>query len=683
MKKYNIEIKFLAILLVFFLLINRLTAQDLGADAYSTLRWNHFSISQLSNGNQGVVIGLTADKKMYVAGQNTNFIINAKSYNNSSTARPQFTFKYIPSPAGETVKKVDVMTVMDDISGTSYGVAVSSFGCLTESGKLYVWGFNNGLLTNAFPVSTVVSTYDTTKVARLPVQLSIPGETSIVDFDMPNNQAVAFGSRPNYWAVVGASGKAYVIGKLSGTGGSIFPADDATNFYAIQNPAGVATTFKYVKVWASDNRTCLFLKGNDGNIYYAGDNTSERYNNTGVPSLFLYRDATGFTYSNDGVKLTGLPTTYSFRTSSPFLVPFPTGEDIIKIDTRLLSNTLALSASGKAYATGVWKYQVLTSAGNYYRFPLKNIPTLGTELHKYVVPSTSDTTYVLKKFVEVAVPTGANKIVEFSSLLSREAYETFLIVGDNKKTYWSGTTAGGGTALFSKGNYFDYTTDCMGTDYKTLYPYTWEVPAPLYSNLSKIVVGNQGAYLISSSNVGYVAGIFRFGSGAFGRTGDVSQSGNNDNVFIAPTPIGNELLDACNTSPGTGGSVSTPTVNAVGVLDCSKTQLIAAPVVGTVSNLSLAVTINVTTAGTFTPITVSGSGMSVALGYTINTTTTGVQQFVIPVHYDGTALGTLNFTVGSAGTCSADLAGTSKKTVNMDVWTLDNCTLKLAAPKLK
>lgn len=121
-----------------------------------------------------------------------------------------------------------------------------------------------------------------------------------------------------------------------------------------------------------------------------------------------------------------------------------------------------------------------------------------------------------------------------------------------------------------------------------------------------------------------------------------------------------------------------------GTIDCSKTQIFTAPVFGTVGQKTLIVTINVTSPGCFTPITVSGSGMTLANGSTqVCTTTTGLQTFSIPVNYDGTTLGTMNFTVGTtgnAGTCSADLTKTPKKAIS-DVWTLD--CVPTAAPSLK
>jgi hypothetical protein len=141
---------------------------------------------------------------------------------------------------------------------------------------------------------------------------------------------------------------------------------------------------------------------------------------------------------------------------------------------------------------------------------------------------------------------------------------------------------------------------------------------------------------------------------------------------------------------GTAGStavVATSNVCIVptaGTIDCSKTQIFTAPVVGIPGQKTLIVTINVTSPGCFTPIAISGSGMTPANNITqVCTATTGIQTFSIPVNYDGTTLGTMNFTIGTltnAGTCSADLTKTPKKAIS-DVWTLD--CVPTAAPSLK
>jgi hypothetical protein len=139
---------------------------------------------------------------------------------------------------------------------------------------------------------------------------------------------------------------------------------------------------------------------------------------------------------------------------------------------------------------------------------------------------------------------------------------------------------------------------------------------------------------------------------------------------------------ANNCFSGTLGSATTAvtatsnvcTAPVAGTVDCSKTEIYEAPVVGTPSQLDLIVTLNVTAVGTFTPVLVSGSGMSLANGVTsVSTTATGIQKVHIPIKYDGTALGTVNFTIGSAGSCAANLAATPTKKVLKDIWTLDNC----------
>ena len=163
----------------------------------------------------------------------------------------------------------------------------------------------------------------------------------------------------------------------------------------------------------------------------------------------------------------------------------------------------------------------------------------------------------------------------------------------------------------------------------------------------------------------------------------------NGTVTIAPnTAAGNynltyricEVTNPTNCSTVTSVIVVAPPAPA-GILDCSKTQIIQAPVQGIPNQVTLVVTVNVTVAGNLS-VTLSGSGMSLANGITyVTTTTTGVQTFNIPMNYDGTTLGTLTFTIGS-NTCTADLSLTKKKAL-IDVWTLDNCTIKTAAPTLE
>jgi hypothetical protein len=173
---------------------------------------------------------------------------------------------------------------------------------------------------------------------------------------------------------------------------------------------------------------------------------------------------------------------------------------------------------------------------------------------------------------------------------------------------------------------------------------------------------------------------------------NLTVNANGSYTYIAPSTPGLyyycvKVCDSSTPTPICKIATYTLTVtNAVGsgTIDCAKTQFIPAPVVGNAGQAVLSVIVNVTTIGSF-PLTISGSGMSLANGVSsVNATTTGSQTFYIPLRYDGGTLGTLNFTVGTAGTCFADLTlTTAKKKVETDIWTLDNCTLKVSAPILK
>lgn len=116
----------------------------------------------------------------------------------------------------------------------------------------------------------------------------------------------------------------------------------------------------------------------------------------------------------------------------------------------------------------------------------------------------------------------------------------------------------------------------------------------------------------------------------------------------------------------------TPVIAGAGSIDCAKTQITPMPVQGTPAQVTLRVTVNVTTVGSF-PINISGSGMTLVNGITsVTATITGNQDFYIPLKYDGSALGTLNFSVGASGSCAADLSSANaKRKAIVDIWTLD------------
>ncbi len=86
-----------------------------------------------------------------------------------------------------------------------------------------------------------------------------------------------------------------------------------------------------------------------------------------------------------------------------------------------------------------------------YGFIYKLLSLLGTEVDPVGV-STTDSSYYLKKFVEVALPPGATKILDITSYVSTETHSS-LVVGDNNRVYWSGSTQASSPAYISIGNY--------------------------------------------------------------------------------------------------------------------------------------------------------------------------------------------------------------------------------------
>lgn len=141
--------------------------------------------------------------------------------------------------------------------------------------------------------------------------------------------------------------------------------------------------------------------------------------------------------------------------------------------------------------------------------------------------------------------------------------------------------------------------------------------------------------------------------------------------------------DNCGIQPVTTISAAD---SAASTIDCAKTAFMPAPVAGQAQQLSVLVTLNVTKAGVFNPVTITGSGLTVPANFTITASTTGVQQFVVPVNYSGAALGSFDLTIGDAGTCTGSLASSptnNTKDAQIRIWTVDNCTYKLAGPVLK
>ena len=680
-------IKYCLIIIFLIQLRTDSIAQDLGPTAYSKLTWDHISTVHAANTVASTSIGLTTDKKMYVWGNNRHFTIHTNYTNNGATVfYPLYQMApfYLPSPAGETIKKVEVKSTS---STNGSGEHAPTYFCLAESGKLYAWGFNNGLLATAWPVpsgSPNNTLADTTRHKRAPVQLTILGESSFVDFD-----AASFN---DFWIAIGASGKAYHIG-LNGivSGGG---SDVQYTFAALPNPDGVDNaTFKYTRVWTHKNAhqfAFLYLKGNNGKMYWTGGQGGLYA--SGVPSQYEAPTPA------DINKFYG-----KIRIIAPLEVDIPAGVDVVDMDVanpkQQRQTTTAISSDGKAYMTGLWRIKSTMDnyyARNYVVVPLKTAP-VSTDVAAVYTSSSQDSTYTLKKFVEIAMPPGATKILDIVShdkVSSLGGFHGSSVVGDNNKVYWSGVINDANIMNIWVSNYLTTTPNTYNTasnvndvctyviQTSTLSQYSWSQESINLEGASQLFVSdNTGPGtliqlgIISKTGRGYFLGQMYPNAGV----GKISISTGDSFGYTAyPVPIANEQLLSCQASPGTGGTWSAgpvaPTNTAVGTIDCAKTQLSPAPTFGSASQLDLIVTINVTTAGSFTPLTVTGSGMTIANNVTsIATATTGIQTFHIPMDYDGTALGTMNFTVGSAGSCTADLTTKSTQIIK-NVWTLNNCS---------
>ena len=650
---------------------------DLGKQAVSTLAWQDIS-SHYTNNETMASIGLTTDGRVYTWGANMYHTIQANRNGTTATLANsyQVTPYHVRVPGNETATKVRVLIY----EGATYNYA-NTFFCLTSTGKLCAWGINTGLVGTVagWTLGVPTSYADTVMAKRTPIPLTILGESQFVDFDTPRNSL--------FWVSVGASGKAYHIG-VGGT-------SNTSTFAEIPKPSGTDASFKYTKVWVgkiSNTLPIIYLKGSDGKVYYTGQMINMYA--LGVPSLF----------SPNGPTLTTNESQAKVALINPREVPFPAGEDIIDIKVGkpdVYASTFAIAASGKAYATGVWRVSkryidaAYTKPGvypsNYVIAPLKSAPLAADAYMRN--PSGTDSLFYLNRFVEMAMPPGASKVLDIAT--GREFssdYETATLVAcDNGKVYWTGkndsraantiysgnflslVNAQGEKAVGQVGEFADDCKDVLAAN--SISRYSWTFEAVTYSGAKKLIrPGTQNGeqlLIISQSGRGYAVGDLAANSGV----GKISYDNFGTSPYFSPfpVPIANEQLLSCNTSPGTGGPLGDPvSTPAAGVIDCSKTQLYPAPVQGTPSQLSLLVTINVTTAGDFLPLTVSGSGISLVSGFTkVTAASTGIQTFHIPIKYDGSTLtNAFQFTIGQAGSCAADLTKTPTKAIT-DIWTLE------------
>jgi len=176
-------------------------------------------------------------------------------------------------------------------------------------------------------------------------------------------------------------------------------------------------------------------------------------------------------------------------------------------------------------------------------------------------------------------------------------------------------------------------------------------------------------------NGAFAAGVSDGGGNTLGSTADSGGA-----AALAAIPRCTGL-----SSGGGGGTVTVGTGTLVGSIDCDETVIIGDLASGTPSEVVIKVVANITTAGAV-DFNISGGGFStVTSPYTVGTTTSGMQDFYIPVVYDGTAFSTVSFDfTGFAAGCSADLSGVTPvtTTTNTTVIPIGNLCTPVAGATL-
>jgi alpha-tubulin suppressor-like RCC1 family protein len=254
-----------------------------------------------------VTAGINPEGKVFIWGNNQGYKFFPSTLHKEVSGQ-LMTPAYAPLPGTETAKKVVV--------------GKESVMVLTNSGKVYVMGLND--------TQDLSQQYGPALNGKLQqwVQLTTTADTTFVDID------TASFSDNSY--MVGTSGNFYHAGM--GSSANSFIDSHRTGYVVMAKPTGVATNFKYTKVWGDSHKNRFFkvyVKGNDNKIYVWGqENTDTGTHSTlGVGTGVLYALAANMT---------------------PALLPFSgTYPNIVKI-SHDDKHALALADDGKAYGWGVW-----------------------------------------------------------------------------------------------------------------------------------------------------------------------------------------------------------------------------------------------------------------------------------------------------------------------------------------
>ena len=250
-----------------------------------------------------VTAGINPEGKVFIWGNNQGYKFFPSTLHTEASGQ-LMTPAYAPLPGTETAKKVVV--------------GKESVMVLTNSGKVYVMGLND--------TQDLSQQYGPALNGKLQqwVQLTTTADTTFVDIDTSSFSDNSY--------MVGTSGNFYHAG-LGSSGNSLIDSH-RTGYVVMAKPTGVATNFKYTKVWGDSKKTFfkVYVKGNDNKIYVWGQDF--------VP------------HSRLGV---GTGTLFGLGANmTPALLPFSgTYPNIVKI-SHDDKHALALADDGKAYGWGQW-----------------------------------------------------------------------------------------------------------------------------------------------------------------------------------------------------------------------------------------------------------------------------------------------------------------------------------------
>ena len=431
---------------------NNANGGDWGFDFTFTIKQIASTFDEVSAYSTGCV---TTDGKVFLWGRNwsTTFF---------NTSNIMTTPVYSPLPNGELAEKILM---------SAYVAMV-----LTTTGKIYVMGLDN------------YSTFGGFSLPRVWSQITIPGETSFVDFAYTGNLQTFIQS---------SSGKVYRCGK----GVSNVAPELATTFTQMLFPVGVTS---YTAIWSGDaSSRCVFLKGNNNNIYAAGDNAYGQLGN-------------------------GTITNVNFNTT-PVKVLLPTGVNIVKISSARF-RCLALTDTGVAYGWGYWKSGTAPNVVHYFAASPAPADISGNNVLK---PS------------PIILPT-VNSDTKFTDVWAGDKYS---VVRTDKMVYFKGYNYSGIIMRPITSDDVAYGNSSVPSEMDMVDGTHYNLAAPVWNKFKTIITGGAGGsassqfvFAISQDDRGFVWGESRYASGGIG-------GGDNYLFLPRPTPIATGIGDPINPNP--------------------------------------------------------------------------------------------------------------------------------------